>query len=792
MIKISVGRFGEDLHEFTLDGIKKGAVRDSGLFPELYERKWPAVTTGVLVSGVERKFEEHRLALEAYDFPLVHPAALLPQAHEDSKEEEPNQSAIARSKLYRGFLKPLFNHAAASGAGVQKDFHYAAVAARARVSDLRHLVAIADDRSLRMDRIFLEHLYGPLRDHPNEQVQEIFEPGHDVPGQRVKETDAARLGVLNSVYLWHQAAERLRAQRIMYKEKQYLDTVLCFVPVLPGALPLPEQGLIVKAEGHPRLLRDVTAEDIRRSNEGRILIYDHFDRVSFPGLPDWMTLHDCKRAIADDQMDKERRNYSGIDKSAVRAYLQEVHSPGAAMTAFAHMAGLPGISPEPKSRRPVSLAKPRPRTVWTNANFLTKQPDAEKVCEVLNLQKGINLSKMTGGLEHLRNIEQAVYSGQAFAILDPENFPVTGRKAESIKFLREIETSLIYAYLITMSTQHGALNHIGRPHLVEKSWYKKWGLWHPDLCNLGLTGDAEREAYWLWEDADGLKEGLRQHYDELFYNHNVQMPSNGFLSETQIKETLGIQNLGFVIANYSSASGFAAETYINPFRLNYELSRWNNVTTVDGGGVRSGMLGLREGTLAALNEGYRVRNIGIRSEGDVSPLEGDIVDWIRQKGYTPSDASPQARHLHFADGQMHILRFQRILPRQAAIAALADVATISDGGKGTVVEFFIMALHNARVNLTGKGLFGDDFKSNSRVTPIAVLNREIEFTGVKRGIFDRLLEPWKDHFEIMGVHEFRGVDPVPQVVQWIRDYGRMRGFDLSDQRPNTEPSMEPS
>ena len=67
MSQILVSRTGEDFHAFSLDDIKRGAIRDSGLFPEMFEKPMPPAVTAALISGVERKLEEHRIALESFE-----------------------------------------------------------------------------------------------------------------------------------------------------------------------------------------------------------------------------------------------------------------------------------------------------------------------------------------------------------------------------------------------------------------------------------------------------------------------------------------------------------------------------------------------------------------------------------------------------------------------------------------------------------------------------------------------------------------------------------------------------
>jgi hypothetical protein len=198
------------------------------------------------------------------------------------------------------------------------------------------------------------------------------------------------------------------------------------------------------------------------------------------------------------------------------------------------------------------------------------------------------------------------------------------------------------------------------------------------------------------------------------------------------------------------------------------------------------MKGMKDGAIEAIEKGYKVLNLGFRSETDVSPLEGNHADYFDDKGYPLKQDEDNERHETAANGQLHVFKLDRILPRQAAIAEIAHAAVICDGGKGTVLEFYITALHNASLNITGKGLLG-----HNRHMPLVVMNRDIEICGIQRGIFDRLLEPWREHAHLIGLKEFTGRDPVPQVLKFLKDHAEGRekpfgqeqaySFDVSEQ-----------
>ena len=370
--EILIGRAGETPHRFNLSDIKNGAVRDSGEFPELFERQLPPMVSGALISGVERKLEEHRLALEPFDFPVYLPPSLLPRALEDSKEEQTDQVDITKGKLQRGFLGPVFSYAASLEDVEQQQF-LDDIARRAESDSMHHLITFADDRALRMDPVFLDPLYGHLRDHSNDQVREIFEKGHHTPGKRVKETDGANLGIANSVYRFHQVKESLRKAGKDFDEYQYMDTTLCFVPMLSGHIAIPEQGLVVTAVGNPRALREINSYDMQQIAKGRILTYDHFDKPVGEDFPDWVTIHALKRSLANDQTPAERTGYAGIDPDMARRYLTERHSPGAAMTAFAHMLEIPKKGKD-ASLRPHFVRTHKTQNCFNNRKFLRSWP----------------------------------------------------------------------------------------------------------------------------------------------------------------------------------------------------------------------------------------------------------------------------------------------------------------------------------------------------------------------------------------------------------------------------------
>ena len=546
--RIWVGRLGEPAEAFTLDEIKQGAVRESGLFPELYESPWPAITTGVLATGVDRKYREHLNAVQfgGFDFPLYLPPSLLPRVAEDSKEAERSQADIAKGKLLKSFLTP-FETAMSTLKGSERKAYESQVLRRAGVDSLRHLVAISDDRNSMMDRALLGPLYGDLQKHWNPQVREIFGEHHGVPGKRVKETDSAHYGILNSVYLREKAFEQLDARHATYSKMQHMDTTLCIAPVIAGGLPLPEQGLIVKAEGIPFEFRRISKQDLEDIKNGKIFTHDDFNLVRTEDHPGGITLADLK---------KYHPNHR---------YLAEDFSPGRAMTAFAHIVGLPQRTQGKKLGRSFYSAAHRPEKVVSNVAMLTAAPSPDEVEQTLPMPKNLRLSRrrpgshreendpLYGGIRSLRELEEMLHSGQAFVIQDPDNFDIPADHGlidkhgnpmsdDDIRELRRLETDLIFAYLVTMSTQPGAANHFGRSVMVERSYWEKRGQWHPDFCNLGLAGDVENEAYRVFDNVEQLHEGLAE-WDKTVYKHEVPLPANDFIrTEKQLLDILGIDD----------------------------------------------------------------------------------------------------------------------------------------------------------------------------------------------------------------------------------------------------------
>lgn len=770
MVKVLVGRTGEELHPFDLEDIKRGAIKESGLFPELFASEWPRFTSGVLISGVERKLAEHRAPLSygEYDFPLYLPASVITRAFEDSKESEHAQDEIAAGKAHKGFVGPLRAELARLPKKEAEEFAKS-IAARAGVPNLNHIVAFADDRNMVSNDNFLDPVYGHLRDHWNPELRQVFEENVEIPGVRVKETDGANYGVANGVYLYDKASEELKLEDPQYR----MDTVLHIQPVIPGVLPLPEQGLIIKAIGEPFTRRAISDKDRKKIERGRILTYDHFNEVAIEGFDDIKTVYQLKKRYPQ------------------HPYFTEKHSPGVCMTAFAHAVGLPTLVENRKQARPryTSTVKARidkPKTVIASSALITDNPSRTEIRSRLAFPEGMKLSYHNahdgGQLTSLRRLEQYAYSGQAFVVQDPDQFEAKdgpNLTAEQIKLLRRLETDLIYAYLITMSTQSGAPNHIGRAHLVEESYFKSRGLWHPDFCNMALAGDDEKEAFKLYGNAEELLQGLSE-WDETTYQHEVQTPANDFMKEDEVKKALGVKDLGFVVGGYGSATTFIDEAYKDAEEIFYELSKLENVTTVDGGGVRSAMLGFKEGALKAVDEGFKVRNIGIRSESDVSPLEGNIKSWIKDRGFDFKE-SRDKKHLSFANGQMHVLRLQRLLQRQTPIAGLSDVSVYVPGGKGTMVEIALTKLHNALVEFTGKGLFAG-YNSNDRKIPLVFVDHEFEYLGQDRGIFDKVLSMDVEHHELLGVHVFKGENRKKEAVDFIKKHAASRGFDLQTQK----------
>ncbi|MCD8525761.1 MAG: hypothetical protein LRY62_00905 [Alphaproteobacteria bacterium] len=766
-------------YSLSMDEIKSGKVKESGVLPELFQSEWPSVTSGVLVTGVDRKYQEHLTALDigGYDFPLFLPPMVFPKVREDSKEAETGSSSIARGKLSISFLDPFrAEYSALDEAGKKKFIRR--IKERMGVSDERAIIAISDDRSQYMDDVLKWPVYGHLVSHSNPQVRVVLEPDHGTPAERVKETGGAVYGVINDVYNRQKAIEALKAQGVDVDDWIRLETTLCVAPVIPGLLPLPEEGIIIKAEGAPFKLRCLIEEDIAEAKAGRIFTYDDINFTTLVDVPE------------------------GTDEGIIISKLKKFHpkhrffvdqfSPGLAMTAFAELTGIPKKGVIGDLRRAwngINKTEYVPRTVVSSASLLTATPLHKKVEASLDLPSGMKLSKARGPFETLRDLEALVHSGQAFVIQDPDKFPIPANHGlkdkngnpvsdEQIRLLRRLETDLIFAYLITMSTQQGSPNHFGRQHMVEKSYFDKYGKWHPDLCNLGLTGDVETEAYHVFETKEELEAGL-ECWSRDFYKHNVPTPANDFIrSEEELMRVLDLegQDLGMVVSLYGSASSFIDEAYTDAEEIAYQLAK-RGITVVHGGGGRSAMRGFWDGFTRAVKEGSKALSIGIRS-ADVSPLEGNVAKMAEELGQKLKPGRDR-RHATFMNGQAHVLELNRLLQRQHPIAALSDVSVIVPGGKGTVVEKAITALHNARVQVFGEGLF-PGFDTHTNLDPILMSDHEFDYLGGTRRIFDALVEP---HADFLNIQKISGPARIKKIVEQIEEYARQKGYKLQKTMP---------
>ncbi|HRQ61967.1 MAG TPA: hypothetical protein PLO23_10750, partial [Alphaproteobacteria bacterium] len=413
----------------------------------------------------------------------------------------------------------------------------------------------------------------------------------------------------------------------------------------------------------------------------------------------------------------------------------------------------------------------------------------------LNLPSGMKLSKARGVFETLRELESLIHSGQAFVVQDPDNFTIPQNHGlkdkngnpvsdEHILLLRRLETDLIFAYLITMSTQSGSPNHFGRAHMVEESYYKKYGRWHPDMCNMGLTGDVESEAYRVFSDRGELERGLET-WSRDFYKHNVPTPANDFIrSEDDFMRIIGMPNrdIGYVVSGYGSASSFIDAAYTDAEAVAYETAK-RGLTFAHGGGARSAMRGFQDGFTRALHEGAKALSVGIRS-ADVSPLEGNIGKLAEELGHALTPGYDR-RHATFHGGRAHVVELNRLLQRQHPIAALSDISVVVPGGKGTVVEKAITALHNARVQIFGEGLF-PGFESNNKVIPILMSDHEFDYLGRKRKVFDVLNAPYQRYEKFLGIEVFSGPDRIQRIMERIEEHARQNGYVLRAPQPSVD------
>jgi len=776
--RIWIGRAGDAEYPFTLPDIMRGAVRESGLFPELYQSPWPAITAGVSVTGVQRKFHEQvrAIGIGGFNTRLFLPPEIWPRAQEDSKEKEKNQSQIAKGKAETGFIKPFTNHLVTLPPQERDTFLYD-ILQRTGLNDPRQVFAFSDDRNSIMDAAFRDPLYGSLRRHYNEQVREIFGAEHLVPGKRVKEADSALYGVLNAIYLREKAIDELRSSRIVFDEKHRMDTTLWLASVMPGLLPLPESGLIVRAEGAPMGMRRISDRDLQDLKYARIFTYDDFNMVYHDDFPNGMVLAELKRKHPD------------------HPYFTENFSPGLALNAFASAVGIPKAETgEPFLRRIFkgAASDKTPKTVVSSLSLISAPLNLSERKGNLTLPRGMKFSGAQGPFETLYQLEQSLHSGQAFVVEDPDKVAVPKDhnirdkngaliSDDSVRKLRLAQTDLIFAYLITMSTQAGSPNHFGRSHMVDAAYAKKRGMWHPDMCTMGLTGDVESEAYRLFSNKTELGRGLAE-WDRSVYRHVVPIPANDFIkSQAQFEKIVGLSGRTLNISVYGTASSFMAQAHDDPREITYRLSRQKNTVVFHGGGSMGAMLGAYEGGIQAKKEGFEIRQVAIRSETDVSPLEGSIEKFVSTLGDNlDQNETSDPRHFHFAEGQISVLKMNRLLQRQHPIAAMSDVAVFVPGGKGTVVEFAIIALHNTMVRILGQGLF-PGYSANERIIPMLFSNHEFDYLGKRRAVFDVLLEPYREDFDFLGIHDFRSEDRIDRIMEYIDDHAAGLGVDITPQ-----------
>jgi hypothetical protein len=200
------------------------------------------------------------------------------------------------------------------------------------------------------------------------------------------------------------------------------------------------------------------------------------------------------------------------------------------------------------------------------------------------------------------------------------------------------------------------------------------------------------------------------------------------------------------------------------------------------------MLGFWKGFARAVGQGYKALSIGIRS-ADVSPLEGNIVKLAAELGQTLTPGA-DPRHSTFMNGMAHVLELSRLLQRQHPIAAASDITAFVPGGKGTVVEFAITVLHNARVRMYGEGLF-PGFRSNNKIIPILMSDHEFDYLGKNRQIFDLLLGPYKGKEAFLGIERFSGPDRVQKIGARMEEFARQNGFNVRS-APTTLPAPGPA
>ncbi len=716
-------------------------------WPEL-RRPWPDESGIVLASGSTTKFKDDRRPLAWFDFGFVSAQRFLDDTLPDSEETETNSVLIAANKITVTVIN--------EWARLNPTYRSEALKT-ARVSSPELVGVLSEDREVMMDpRIRRHKIFDGLRNHPSPLVRACFAEDHDFFGERTKEVMMAAGGPARLLEMIETASVDLRARGVDICEDVTLGVAMCLRPLVPGVLPLPEQGIYIYAREYGCRLKPITKEDLERSEKGYDADFDYYEIPS-------------KRVRMNAAQPDEKGKYPTIQNLRIISdpYHDEESPVAVGLTRLFNLLD----APQRKEPKIFALTdKPGATLLYSGqiSQFKTENPHEPDV-------PGYERSTYSTEIDNLADLEKAVYHADGIVMgADPRDWNDPLERA-----MRKFEQRLLFSYIAALKP-HGGFIGTGRPLMIEKKLYSEQFKYFSDFHDQGSVAGLTSDVVSWYEDFTHLQDKFnRGRWDMDSYKPNPEIiPEMKLVDEAELLKLMGLKHrdeLGFCWAGLASASTHIESGLRDPYDFSRMAARVG-MTCFSGGGARSGMGEIIRAHIDSYNAGDTdFRKIGIRVPV-VSRHEGDIHDFLSSQNLSPVEGTMNDPYFSTLNRRMDFIETQHMAQRQHLIYMMAHAGVYFIHGIGGDYEANSNAYHNLKIRHGGKGIFpGTDL--NTKIKPMFVVNSQV-VNGRTYDYFDKYLK-----FITPQVQEMIGMQVLstPQdAFRAMAAYARKLGYDVPD------------
>lgn len=750
MIKIAIAPY-ESAIDKKLENILELSSPDNPYVKEwrAATRPWPDEPVAfILATNNGDKVEENKRPLAFYDLNFHTAKTFFGDTVPDSDEPESHSIHIARGKVTRTIIQP-WEKLAHSRSYRQQALDTVGVASA------QHVLCVAEDRSISMDPLLRTHpIFDDVRNNPDSEAKEAFDPGHPFPGKRFKELSSEMAGVPELIRRAKIAFNDLQSQGKDVSEEYCVDISYYLRPLQAGLLPIPAKGIVLQSRECGFIFRDVTNTDLSLMEEGHEFGANDFQvPVGYLGEMD----DDGKQVTSKTLLKRNSNYYANISQQAQ------------AITAFAAAVKIPELD-KPRTYRLESIPEAR---LLTNKQ-IGHSPETPTSSKLANHP----LSKYTSEINSLADIERSTYLSEGTVIFDPEKSKIKSPGQDLLT--RDVEALLLFCQRAALKP-HGGDQGSGRPLMVQEDFFRRLIPWYGRMVNAGTIGAKREEIFETFVKVQDLAETLRAgawNMNNFKSNprSDEELPEFNLMDQRGLCEALEIDSigdLGFCVAGLGTASSKIASGLRDAEHAT-QLMAQDKMTIITGGGTREVMGRFFTGAIKSYQDGNRgFRKIGFRVPV-VSRCEGSMEEFLKAQKLVPENGLPSDPYFSFLDSHCHVFEMNHMAERQHAIFAASHAGIYFVGGIGTVWELLSQAYHNLMVQERGYGIF-PGFDINTRQKPLAIVNSEV-VNGKTKPYFESFLSLFSEEdLNRMGIRVFDEVEPAHD---YLRQVGRAFDFDL--------------